>query len=67
MTVPNNVIKQSGRSAWVTVHPASRFVTGDTDAAPQSASFHTRDRGLHEHNTNITTIIKNIHCSITKK
>ena len=26
------------------VRPASGFVTGDTDAAPQSASFHIRDR-----------------------
>jgi hypothetical protein len=26
------------------VQPASGFVTWDTDAAPQSASFHIRDR-----------------------
>jgi len=25
-------------------HPAASFVTGDTDAAPQSATFHTANR-----------------------
>jgi len=41
---PTTHIKQSGSSGFAAVCPASRFVTWDTDAAPQSASFHIRDR-----------------------
>jgi hypothetical protein len=37
-------IKQSGSSGFAAFRPASWFVSGDTDAAPQSASFHIRDR-----------------------
>ncbi len=37
-------IKQSGSRGFAAVRPASGFVSGDTDAAPKSASFHIRDR-----------------------
>jgi hypothetical protein len=37
-------IKQSGSSGFATVRHASGLVTGDTDAATQSASYHIRNR-----------------------
>jgi hypothetical protein len=42
--LPTTHIKQSGSSGFAAFRPASGFGTGDTDAAPQSASFHIRDR-----------------------
>ena len=41
---PNNAYKIKRAVGLQAVHPASAFVTGDTDAAPQPASFHIRDR-----------------------
>jgi hypothetical protein len=43
---PTTHIKQSGSSGFAAFRPASGFVTGDTDAATKSASFHIRDRYL---------------------